>query len=69
MDRVAFRIKNKHVEFDHICLDDTSVYGTLPNPSWQHHVYETGLSVRPSIHCLRCGLHGHITDGKWVPIA
>lgn len=25
------------------------------------------LTVTPSIHCLRCGTHGFITDGKWVP--
>lgn len=26
-----------------------------------------GLSLMPSILCKRCGLHGYITDGRWVP--
>lgn len=25
------------------------------------------LSVTPSLHCLTCGAHGFITDGKWRP--
>ena len=30
-------------------------------------VQEEPLTVTPSILCKECGLHGFITDGKWVP--
>lgn len=25
------------------------------------------LTISPSIHCLNCGLHGFVRDGRWVP--
>lgn len=25
------------------------------------------LTLDPSLECLRCGDHGHIRDGRWVP--
>lgn len=25
------------------------------------------LTIVPSVRCQTCGLHGFITDGKWVP--
>lgn len=26
------------------------------------------LTLNPSIHRLECGCHGHITNGRWVPV-
>lgn len=25
------------------------------------------ITLTPSIACPRCGAHGHVTDGRWVP--
>jgi hypothetical protein len=33
---------------------------------WQVISWEP-LTLSPSIQCLRCGDHGFIRDGKWVP--
>lgn len=30
-------------------------------------VSEEPLTIRPSVHFVDCGVHGFITDGKWVP--
>lgn len=31
-------------------------------------VREDPLTITPSILCHTCGLHGFITDGRWVPV-
>lgn len=35
-------------------------------PRWQL-VSLAPLTISPSILCRSCGLHGFITDGRWVP--
>lgn len=47
--------------------------GSLPygppgvaSPRWQV-VQADPLTIVPSVLCPQCGLHGWITDGKWVP--
>lgn len=37
-----------------------------PGPNWTL-VSMDPLHVEPSIHCLSCGEHGFIRDGKWIP--
>lgn len=60
--------------FVHDCLMHD---GTTPHPDesrslplgadgWTW-VGEPGLTIQPSIHCLRCGTHGFWRDGEWVP--
>ena len=44
-----------------------SRFGTLPSCIWEVKKIEP-LTVIPSVHNSRCGCHGFITDGKWVPI-
>ena len=58
--------------FEHNCLNNIRRRWDLyPNPvigrktTWTI-VQAEPLSVTPSIHCLECGTHGFITDGKWV---
>lgn len=29
---------------------------------------EEALTIRASILCSACGLHGHVTDGVWTPV-
>lgn len=36
-------------------------------PLWSV-VQEEPLTITPSIHAPDCGLHGYITEGKWVPV-
>lgn len=36
-------------------------------PNWQL-VSMQPFHVEPSIHCLSCGEHGFIRDGKWQPV-
>lgn len=26
------------------------------------------LTIAPSLHCLGCGAHGFIREGKWIPV-
>lgn len=33
---------------------------------WQVHSFDP-LTVSPSLLCMRCGDHGFIRDGRWVP--
>lgn len=34
-------------------------------PIWQVHAWDP-LTITPSVHNVECGLHGWITDGRWV---
>lgn len=52
--RVWLDDDGKHVWQGHDCEDGERVTSILPWPTW--HV--VGQKVEPSIHCLRCGLHG-----------
>lgn len=36
------------------------------NPTWEVLSMDP-LTLSPSILCLRCGNHGFIREGKWVP--
>jgi hypothetical protein len=38
----------------------------VKGPRWQLRQKDP-LTITPSIHCQTCGLHGFITDGRWVP--
>lgn len=38
----------------------------MPNSVWTM-TSEDPLTVTPSIHNIRCGCHGWITDDKWIP--
>jgi hypothetical protein len=38
----------------------------VKGPRWQL-AREDPLTITPSIRCGTCGLHGFITDGRWVP--
>lgn len=37
------------------------------DPDLEADLWHVRCSVRPSILCPDCGIHGFITDGKWVP--
>lgn len=39
---------------------------TVNRARWQLERLEP-LTISPSVHCLACGDHGFIRDGKWVP--
>lgn len=30
--------------------------------------HEDALTIRASIACPDCGLHGYVTDGRWAPV-
>ena len=49
----------------HVC-GDAGIVGGVLDPRWTVHSTEP-LTVTPSVHCRGCGLHGFITDGRWVP--
>lgn len=59
---------------EHPCrLDDgTAIVQGVPADAFaeSHQVTFTGgrLTVRPTIACDACGLHGEITDGRYQPI-
>ncbi len=37
-------------------------------PVWDaQHVGEPNITISPSIHCMDCGDHGFVREGKWVP--
>lgn len=62
--------------FRHTCAswpDEREADGTFTKvvaPRLTNHTVtgpEDALTIRPSILCPNCGLHGHVTDGRWVP--
>lgn len=38
-----------------------------PNPGWVL-VSDSPVTLTPSMRCLACGFHGHVVDGRWVPV-
>lgn len=63
--------------FRHVCRtwpDDQEPDGTcttVPAPRLTNHTVTAGsggLTIRASIACPDCGLHGYVTDGVWAPI-
>ena len=51
---------------DEWCIGGFQWRGTS-GPNWEL-VSLSPLHVEPSVHCLSCGEHGFIRDGKWVPV-
>lgn len=49
----------------HVCTPGGVVGGNL-DPRWTL-VAADPMTVRPSVQCGGCGLHGWITDDQWVP--
>lgn len=58
----------------HVCQDPDGelsgggVYFEMPGdgPRWQLESQDP-LTISPSVLCVRCGLHGFIKDGRWLP--
>lgn len=75
-DPAEFRIADdgEHVEFRHPCpangnLDPDPAFANLPiGPNGWTIEQREPLTVRPSILCRRCGLHGWITNGRWESV-
>jgi hypothetical protein len=65
--RVEFSLAEdgEHVEIWHDCTERRN-QATLPLASegWTVETKQP-LTVRPSVHCGDCGLHGWITSGQW----
>lgn len=61
--RVDF--EDGHAVFEHRCADDEWVVATLPNGPWTVTRVSDVVTVVPSVHCTRCGLHGWISDGQF----
>lgn len=66
----------EHVEWTHTCAVDLGDGPrplrhavTLPHDGGTWRVTNKDpLTVHPSINCTRCGTHGFITAGRWVPV-
>ena len=68
---VALYYPDGSIGISHECLLPRSGYHVLYAPKLQldngHSITELEpLTVTPSILCGECGLHGFITNGKWV---
>ena len=65
--RVTFGLADdgEHVEFWHDCTERRN-QATLPlgAEGWTVET-KAPLTVRPSVQCGDCGLHGWITNGQW----
>jgi hypothetical protein len=58
------------VHYWHECNGKMRVGRTPTTPPWPDGwtvVSESPLTLSPSLLCPRCGHHGFIRDGKWVP--
>jgi hypothetical protein len=75
-DEAEFRLADdrQHVEFRHPCpangdADPDPAFAALPigEAGWTIRQLDP-LTVWPSIRCVRCGLHGWITDGRWESV-
>lgn len=65
---------NGEIRFRHLCDRTSSGRGViicaplLQIAEGGHRVVQAvPVTIEPSIQCGDCGLHGHVTDGKWVP--
>ena len=48
-------------------FDDPTMMAVSPGRTYWRLVSLEPLTVEPSVLCMRCGDHGYITDGRWVP--
>lgn len=54
--------------FEHTCVDGrTAERLPLWDGGWKV-MMENPLTISPSVDCKGCGLHGHITSGRWEPV-
>lgn len=61
---IEITYEDGHVSFTHTCIDGERLTATLPNGPWTITSIHP-LTVRPSIGCDRCRLHGWITGGAF----
>lgn len=57
-------------EYEHECLGKRRSDLLPLRPSWGTGWYvdsEEPVTLRPSIHCRSCGLHGFMRAGRWIP--
>lgn len=66
---IAYGFMFKHPRRDNgaACEGGVKTCGLCAGPAWSLEGASDALTLSPSIHCLACGEHGFVRDGKWIP--